>query len=377
MAEQKKELQTAGTTNYPDEKKVTSMLTVENMAKLKKKYDPKLIPEAKEKGDEGYLVIHSMVMDITKVRTSVEARRKEIKKDALDFGKLVDSKAKKLTEDILAIEEPWKKLKIELDEKEAKEAEEARQKEAKRIEVIEAKVNKLKDSANGLLGLPVSRLKEQLRLITEVIVDETYDGYMEAAEHHKATAIQTIEAAIAERETFEEQQAQVKAEQAAAAEKQRLIDAENAETQRKLDEQQKAIADQQKENQRKLDEQQAEIDKQKAEQKTKDDAELQRKVDEAAAEKKRIEDEAAAEVAEKDRIEKEAALEARQPEDFKVRGYALALMDVKSPEVESEEMKKVILEVTTRVGNIADYVFNSTQGPTAESDNLINFTEEK
>ena len=354
-----KELATTGATNYPAEKEVKSMLVVENMAKLKKKYDPDLIPEANEKGDEGYLTIHSMVMDITKVRTGIEARRKDIKKDALDFGKLVDGQAKELTAAVEALEAPWKKLKIKLDEKEAKEAEEARQKEARRIELIEAKVNQLKSGADGLLGVPVNGLKERLAHIEEVVIDESYSDYMEVAEHHKATVIQEITKAIAERETFEEQQAQVKLDQEAAAEKQRLIDAKNAETQRKLDEQQAAI------------------DKQKAAQKVKDDAELQRQVDEAETERKRIVEEAAADEPEKQRKEKEAELYKRLPEDVKIREYVKELMGVKAPLVESEEMQTLVNTLVNMTADIATHAYENTQDPGAPTSTVVDFNKEK
>jgi len=362
MAEVKKELQTTGTTNYPDKKKLGGMLLVENMTKLKKKYDPKLIPEAKEKGDEGYLVVHSMAMDIVKVRTNIEARRKEVKKDALDFGRLVDSKAKELIEQVEALEEPWKKLKSDLDEKEAREAEEARKIEAEKIAAIEAKINVIKSAAANLSGADLSVIKNTLQLLEDTIIDDSFGDYVEVAEHYKDESVATLKAFISERETFLEQQAQVKADQEKLAAEQKIIDDKNAETRRKLDEQQAEIAEQQAEAQRKLDEQQAAIDKQKAEQEKAEAAEKQRKEDEELAEleeKQRKEKEASDAEAKKTR---DAELYKRLPEDVKMRKYADELLAIEAPSVESKEMDQLNVDTALALGHLAADIYNRTQG---------------
>lgn len=314
-------------------------LTKHGLGKLKKEYDPALIPDTTEKGDEGYLVVHEKVMKITKVRTAIEAKRKELKADSLAWGKKVDAVAKELTQAVLDIEKPWKTLKTDLDEKEAREAEEARKVEAERIALIEEKVRQLKTGAEGLLGLPVSRLQERMRTLESVEIDATYGEYQEAAEHHKTAALVAISQAITERQKFEEEQAALKAQQDAMAEQQR-----------------------------KLDEQQAAIDKEKAEREAQEAAERQEK-----------EDAAFAELEEKQRQEKAAELKKRMPDDLKIREYALALLSVKIPKVKDEELKKLVNTLINQVAEVATYAFAHTQEsePTEKDKTVLEFKKEK
>lgn len=210
--------------------------------KLKKEYDPALIPEANAKGDEGYLVIHEKAMAIVKVRTGIDAKRKTLKADALAWGKQVDDEAKRLTAMVEELEKPWKEKKAALDEKEAREAEEARQAELKRIQIIEDKVEQLKSATNNLLGVPVEQLKEKLSLINAVVIDDLYGEYVEVAQEYKDTAIAAITSGIKQREEFEAQQAEMLAAQEKIAEQQRILDEQQA----KIDAQEKAIADAEK-----------------------------------------------------------------------------------------------------------------------------------
>lgn len=71
--------------------------------------------EAKHKGlvvahgdKKGYLALTQAIAEVRTARTDVEKRRKELKRDALDYGRLVDSTAKAITERLEAIEGPLK-----------------------------------------------------------------------------------------------------------------------------------------------------------------------------------------------------------------------------------------------------------------------------
>jgi len=337
-------------------------LTEAAIKKLREDYDPALIPDTEKKGDEGYLVVHEKVMSITKVRTAIEKKRKELKADALSWGRLVDGKAKELTEIIEAIEAPWKTLKTDLDEKEAREAEEARERELEAMQIIEAKIEQLKSATNGLLGLPVIQLKERLALIQGVTIDESYGEYVEAAEHHKNAAIKAITETIASQELLEEQQAQVKRDQEKIAAAQKEVDDKAAELDRIRQENEQAAADKMAEQQKKMDEQQALLDKQKADQEKAEEDEKQRKEDEAFAEleeKQRKEKEIADAAAKKER---EVELYARLPEDIKMRKYADELLAIEAPTVESKEMDQLNVDTALALGHLAADIYSRTQG---------------
>src|SRR3972149_5089026 len=92
----------------------------------------------------------------------VENRRVELKADALAYGRLVDSEAKRITESLRAIEDPLKAMKQAVDdekERVKREAQEARNRE------IEAKVRAEREAEDA--RLKAIRDAEELRLAEE------------------------------------------------------------------------------------------------------------------------------------------------------------------------------------------------------------------
>lgn len=73
----------------------------------------------------GYINVVSGIRCTRELRVEVESRRKELKSDALVYGRRVDAEAKRITSDLLKVEEPLKLLKSTVDdemiEREAKE----------------------------------------------------------------------------------------------------------------------------------------------------------------------------------------------------------------------------------------------------------------
>lgn len=64
---------------------------------------------------EGYEAVHSALMAVVKVRTSIEASRKILKADALKFGRAVDGEAERLTNLVLPLEEHLGKERAKVD----------------------------------------------------------------------------------------------------------------------------------------------------------------------------------------------------------------------------------------------------------------------
>lgn len=318
MPAEKKEL----TREDPDFLPIQYDLKKAQLAKLKKEYDPALIPEANEKGDEGYLVIHDKAMAIVKVRTRIDAKRKELKADALSWGRQVDSEAKRLTAIVTDLEKPWRDKKIALDEKEARAAEEERAAEEKRIKIIEAKVEQLKTATADLMGATVTRLQDRLTLITDVVIDELYGDYVEVAELHKANAIDALMRAIAERKTFEANQDQM--------------------------EKNKALIEKQQEE---LRVQTEALDKMKQE-KEAVEAEKQQRIDK---ERTQMFEALQAEA------DKET-LRGRLPEDAKLRTYLADLRAVAVPELTNKDMRTVLALVLIKMDQLSDLIFDGTQG---------------
>ena len=57
---------------------------------------------------EGYSRAKEIAGECTSLRTALEKRRKEFKAPVLAFGKMIDSEAKRITAEIIAVEEPFK-----------------------------------------------------------------------------------------------------------------------------------------------------------------------------------------------------------------------------------------------------------------------------
>ena len=58
--------------------------------------------------DEGYAKSKRVALDVGKVRTAVDKKRKELKKESLDFGRLIDSEAKSLAAELEQFQLPHK-----------------------------------------------------------------------------------------------------------------------------------------------------------------------------------------------------------------------------------------------------------------------------
>jgi chromosome segregation ATPase len=303
-------------------------LTQERLSQLAVEYDPKNIPEAKEKGDDAYQVVHEKTMAITKVRTNIEKVRKTLKADALAWGRKVDGEAKRLTAEVEALEAPWRKIKTDLDEAEAKAEEAARLAEQERMEVIEGRIAAIRALAEGLLGADSATIQERLDWFTDAVIDEAnYGEYVEAATITGNTIKETLQAALTERLAFEQQQADLNAQQEKLAEERKALDEEKA-AQKAAEAAEKA---------RKEKEEKAaweEIQRK------------QREQEEAEAAKQR-----------------EAELKKRQPDDVRLRNYADDLAMVECPPLKDEGLQHVWMQADERLGKIVQFIYDNTQTP--------------
>ncbi|MBY7923751.1 hypothetical protein KW453_15935 [Vibrio fluvialis] len=120
------------------------------LAELRATYGSE-VPDASTK--DGYQRAKDISKEMTTLRTSLESRRKDFKAPVLAFGKMIDSEAKRLTSEILAIEEPFKAAYRAVDE------------EKKRVkEEIEARFT-------WIVGLVVSAKESDSSSIEKMIED--------------------------------------------------------------------------------------------------------------------------------------------------------------------------------------------------------------
>lgn len=222
------------------------------------------------------------------VRIAVEDKRKELKKDALEYGRAVDAKAKEIQAKIAKIEEP---LTEQLDEI----ANAEKRAELQRVEEIESQLAVLRAYGQDTDGRTLAELQDwQDHLANYEITEEEFQEFREQAAGAKAESESRLRIAIGHKQKAEEEAAaleeQRKAQEEQAAELQRQRDELEA-GQAKLREEQEAAekkaaeeqAAKDAERQAELDAQQAELDKQREEQERKEQEEREQAEAEAAA----------------------------------------------------------------------------------------------
>src|SRR6185312_6114007 len=243
--------------------------------------------------------------ELRTLRTGLEKKRVEIKAPALERCRLIDAEAKRITAELVALEEP---IDVQIKAEEARaESERLAKLEAERlrVEAIQQKIQAIRDVPAGLVGKPSVVIAGQLANLQKTVLDED-----ELAEHY-VTATDALTAAIARvQELLAAQHEHEDEQKRIAAEREELarIRAENERLQREAKE--RAAADRaeadrsaQAERDRSAAEEAAERAAEQAEQERLAAIERGKAMEAAAAERERL----AAE-----RREQEAALQAER-----------------------------------------------------------------
>lgn len=279
------------------------------LAELKAKYQ--IVPT------EDYNALRTGIAECRNLRVSIEAHRKHLKKDALEYGRMVDAAAKEITATIEAVEAPMREAKEAIDAEKARIKAEKEEAERQRVAAINAKISSI---SNRHLELHNATPDEISNVITEMMGKTISDAeYAECA----GEAQMAVDTAIA------------KLGDLLAARKAQIAEAARIEAERKaLEEQRRIEAEKQAEEAKRLAEERAKLDAERADEQQKlaaERAELEaarKEVEEA----KRAQEEAAA--AERRRIELEAVAERRKREQEEAVADAKRRAKAAKPELE-------------------------------------------
>lgn len=281
---------------------------------------------------KGYEEVRKAIGDLRTLRIAVEDRRKELKKDSLEFGRLVDGEAKRITALIEGIEEPLKLKKAVVDDEKERIRKE---KEAAEKAALEAKVRAEREAEEA--RLKAIRDEEERRLAEERKALEAEKARL-AEEKRKAD-----EAARIERERVEAEQ---------KAERDRLA-AERA----KVEAEQKAERDRLAAEQRKVEEERRRV---QAEKDAADRAEFERQARIKAEAEAKAKAERDAREAEERRVAEEArkAAEAKRREEMrpdveKVAAFADLIAAFVPPNVTSDECVNAVNLAMKRLAHTA------------------------
>jgi hypothetical protein len=185
-------------------------LTEHKLRQLRKEYAVNDLPAVVQKGDDAYHQVHNKVMAITKIRTGIEKVRKELKADALAWGKKVDGEASRLKGVIEELEGPWRIVKETADAAEARRVEEKRRAEEKRMQDIENRVRDIKAQAEGLLNADSLTIANRIVVLGNILVtEENFGEYLTNAKDIFATVLANLEQAQAAALRSEAQAAEI------------------------------------------------------------------------------------------------------------------------------------------------------------------------
>jgi chromosome segregation ATPase len=310
----------------------------------------------------GYEQVRLAIADIRDMRGRVEARRKELKADALEFGRLVDAGAKKFTALLEEIEAPLKLKKAAVDEEKARKKAEEEERKRQELEakiaaeraIEEARLKAERDAEEARLAAE----REQLRLEREAIEKAQAEERARQEEARKAQeaklAEERAELDRLRREEAERQRVARESEEKRQAEERAKLEAERAQ----LEAQRREQEERQREIERREFERQA---KERAEQEARE--RVAREAREAEERRRAEEERAAAEA---------ARLEGLKPDVEKLRGFAGAVRALKRPELSSAEAREALATAVSllnqAVETLEDFAADNTKATEHEAE---------
>ena len=174
-------------------------------------------------------------LELVTLRTTLEKTRKGFKEPALEFGRMIDAEAKRITVEILALEEPIDRQ-IKADEqRRATEKAERERIEAERIAGHEAGLAKIRSYVASAAGLPAARITvgiDRLEAWSQAFDPATWEEFADSA----STALTETHAALVDMRA----KAQAREDEAARVDAQRV---ENERVQAEIAAQRKELAD--------------------------------------------------------------------------------------------------------------------------------------
>jgi colicin import membrane protein len=228
---------------------------------------------------------------IRDLRYGVEHTRTDAKAPIIDLGKTLDSEAKRITEALMAIEEPIH-LQIKNEEERVEREKQARiDAEVKRVADIQDRIEKLRGSRTLTPSSGAAWIKKHIDDLVAIPVDESFEEFKQQASDAKGSTLHWLTQLYDAAQAYETEQVRIAAERAELARLKAEQAARDAADQARRDEEAstaKAAADAEaarvaEENRKTAEAQRAESDRLAAEAKRIADANAQLERDRAAA----------------------------------------------------------------------------------------------
>ncbi|SEL13508.1 hypothetical protein SAMN05216359_105325 [Roseateles sp. YR242] len=184
-------------------------------------------------------------LELVTLRNDLEKRRQAFKAPVLEMGKVIDAQAKRITGEILELEQPIDaQIKAEESRKEAIRAEKVRI-EAERVAAHRSAIEKIRACLTRAQGLPSERVRNAVAAVEGIEIDPAaWEEFAEDAATARAETIASLKFLLEQTEAKEaeaERQRQVAEEQARVAREQAEAAERLAEQQRQISAQQAAL----------------------------------------------------------------------------------------------------------------------------------------
>lgn len=199
------------TTNLPSPASKTDVAefnqTEAAIAELKQRYQglvfdfskKSALPEAKKARSE-----------LRSLRTGLESLREALKKPVLERGRQIDTEAKRITEQLLNLENPLAKQ-IELEEqRREKEKREAEERERMRIQRLQERMNQLRDIPVIATGWKAAQVLEKLAEIEASPIADDFDEFKDLAVLARQEVIDRLKSIGAAKQASEAEEARIR-----------------------------------------------------------------------------------------------------------------------------------------------------------------------
>lgn len=195
------------------------------LALLKQKYS--VVPDANT--EDGYALIKAGIKELTGLRTSLEDARKREKAPHLQAGKIIDDEAKRITAELVALEDPMKAAKKVVDDRVERERQE-------RIARLQMKVDAIKGMPAQVRGKPSEAISEMIDRCGEIDTAHDFYDLTKEAQAAQQAAMDELTQMLTDRLAFEQAERQRLELEAQQAELNRQLEEQRAELQRQQDE---------------------------------------------------------------------------------------------------------------------------------------------
>jgi len=273
------------------------------------------------------------------LRLKIDAKHKELKADALIYGRAVDAEKNRLKGLLEPGEQHLKDARQVYDDKIAAKKTEKDRIEQERIDTILSKIADIEKVPSTTVSMNSEMVASRCDFYVGIqITEEEYQEFTEKAKQVKLATLSALDDIYNDKVIQEKESAERKAE----IEKIEKLRAEQAEAQAKIDKEKAAF----------------EAEK-RAEQEKQDRTEFERKAQEQAKAQAKRQAEQEVQMKEKERIEAEREAKRQAdllPDKEKIIAFADMLVDLKLPVVKSQAAKLIMAEVNAQLDDLQSLI---------------------